>query len=113
MRNRVYIPTTCLAAGMMAVSAGGGPLEVDAAYPLADVTEMPHLNFIRFRGIGDSLLEEEEEEEEPYFDASMSSTYTAYLGKTATLTCVVHAARSDKSVSANAEYCFLFRAIAV
>ncbi|XP_047485413.1 zwei Ig domain protein zig-8-like [Penaeus chinensis] len=86
---------------MMAVSAGGGPLEVDAAYPLADVTEMPHLNFIRFRGIGDSLLEEEEEEEEevPYFDASMSSTYTAYLGKTATLTCVVHAARSDKSVS--------------
>ncbi|KAK8747638.1 hypothetical protein OTU49_016510, partial [Cherax quadricarinatus] len=42
---------------------------------------------------------EDEDEEEPYFDASMSPTYTAYLGKTATLTCIVHAAKSDKSVS--------------
>ncbi|XP_066984177.1 zwei Ig domain protein zig-8-like isoform X1 [Macrobrachium rosenbergii] len=29
----------------------------------------------------------------------MSPTYTAYLGKTATLTCIVHATKSDKSVS--------------
>ncbi|XP_042230940.1 limbic system-associated membrane protein-like [Homarus americanus] len=29
----------------------------------------------------------------------MAPTYTAYLGKTATLTCIVHAASSDKSVS--------------
>ncbi|CAL4219639.1 unnamed protein product, partial [Meganyctiphanes norvegica] len=40
----------------------------------------------------------EEEDDMPYFDASMIHTYTAYLGKMATLTCIVHAAQSDKSV---------------
>ena len=34
-----------------------------------------------------------------YFDASMESEKIAYLGKTATLSCVVHHAPSDKSVS--------------
>ncbi|XP_076055282.1 zwei Ig domain protein zig-8-like [Oratosquilla oratoria] len=38
-------------------------------------------------------------DEEPYFDVAMNPTYTAYLGKEATLTCIVHAAKSDKSVS--------------
>ena len=37
--------------------------------------------------------------EESYFDSSMLPTHTAYLGKTAVLTCIVHAAKSDKSVS--------------
>ncbi|XP_047485519.1 zwei Ig domain protein zig-8-like [Penaeus chinensis] len=81
---------------MTAASVGGGPQEVDAAYPLSGVTELPPINFLRFRRVGDTLLVEEEQ---PYFDSSMSSTYTAYLGKTATLTCIVHASRTDKSVS--------------
>ena len=39
------------------------------------------------------------EEEEPYFDASMKPNYTAYIGKSAIMTCIVHAAKTDKSVS--------------
>ena len=37
--------------------------------------------------------------EESYFDSTMQPTHTAYLGKTATLSCVVHDAKSDRSVS--------------
>ena len=40
-------------------------------------------------------------EEASYFDSSMQSSKTAYLGKFATLTCVVHGARTDRSVSLN------------
>ena len=40
-----------------------------------------------------------EEEEEPYFDASMKPTYTAYIGKNAVMTCIVHAVKNAKSVS--------------
>ena len=38
-------------------------------------------------------------QEASYFDSSMQSSKTAYLGKFATLTCVVHGARTDRSVS--------------
>ncbi|XP_069970250.1 limbic system-associated membrane protein-like [Penaeus vannamei] len=61
------------------------------------MTELPPVTQTRFTAVRDPTLVLEEEE--PYFDMSMSPTQTAYLGKTATLTCVVHAARNDKSVS--------------
>ncbi|XP_068249054.1 zwei Ig domain protein zig-8-like [Palaemon carinicauda] len=102
--------------GALSMSATGGPSEVDRAYPLDGQKKLTPLDF-------PSLTEDEDEQEpddwreetstkdynvsaeeerggeEPYFDASMSPTYTAYLGKTATLTCIVHATKSDKSVS--------------
>lgn len=93
--------------GALAASASGGPEEVEVAYPLAGITEGTPSSYIRLTGVAedeeedeDGRLDEDGEdiEEEPYFDASMSPTYTAYLGKTATLTCIVHAAKSDKSV---------------
>lgn len=79
---------------------------MEVAYPLAGITEGTQGSYIRLTGVADGEEKEEDEmgevddevEEEPYFDASMSPTYTAYLGKTATLTCIVHAAKSDKSV---------------
>lgn len=79
---------------------------MEVAYPLAGITEGTQGSYIRLTGVADDDEEDEdgmnevddEVEEEPYFDASMSPTYTAYLGKTATLTCIVHAAKSDKSV---------------
>ncbi|XP_042882701.1 zwei Ig domain protein zig-8-like [Penaeus japonicus] len=83
--------------GIWAVSAGGGSEEVDTTRIPADVTEVPNVSRVRQDEV--SATEGMEQDEEPYFDASMSSLYTAYLGKTATLTCVVHAARTDKSVS--------------
>ncbi|XP_069166915.1 zwei Ig domain protein zig-8 [Procambarus clarkii] len=95
--------------GLLTVSACGGPEDVEAAYPLTEVTELTPLDHTSLTGAltaddeddeAERLEDEEDEdEEEPYFDASMSPTYTAYLGKTATLTCIVHAAKSDKSVS--------------
>lgn len=91
---------------MLAAGASGGPEEVEAAYPLTGITESTQGSYIRLTGVAEGVEEDEmdevdeEVEEEPYFDASMSPTYTAYLGKTATLTCIVHAARSDKSVRA-------------
>ncbi|XP_063843322.1 zwei Ig domain protein zig-8-like isoform X1 [Scylla paramamosain] len=100
-----YLPSS---SGALAASASGGPEEVEVAYPLAGITEGTPSSYIRLTGVAedeeedeDGRLDEDGEdiEEEPYFDASMSPTYTAYLGKTATLTCIVHAAKSDKSVS--------------
>lgn len=35
----------------------------------------------------------------PYFDDDMNSSYSAYLGKTVQLSCVVHAVINPKSVS--------------
>lgn len=94
--------------GALAAGASGGPEEVEAAYPLAGITEGTPSSYIRLTGVAEDDEEDDEDgrmgedgediEEEPYFDASMSPTYTAYLGKTATLTCIVHAAKSDKSV---------------
>lgn len=79
---------------------------MEAAYPLTGITEGTQGSYIRLTGVAEDEEEEDDGledvdddvEEEPYFDASMSPTYTAYLGKTATLTCIVHAAKSDKSV---------------
>lgn len=89
------------------MGASGGLEEDEVAYPLAGITESTQGSYVRLTGVAveeeevnENGLEEDdvEVEEEPYFDASMSPTYTAYLGKTATLTCIVHAAKSDKSV---------------
>ncbi|KAF2362599.1 Immunoglobulin I-set [Trinorchestia longiramus] len=49
--------------------------------------------------MAEAAEQQEAMEEESYFDSSMRPTHTAYLGKTAVLTCIVHAVKSDKSVS--------------
>ncbi|XP_037803433.1 zwei Ig domain protein zig-8-like [Penaeus monodon] len=85
---------------VLAVCGGQGPEEEEdfTTLPPANETDLPLVTPTRFTAAKDTqaapLLEEE-----PYFDASMTATYTGYLGKTATLTCIVHAAKNDKSVS--------------
>nr|XP_027238385.1 uncharacterized protein LOC113829412 [Penaeus vannamei] len=85
---------------VLAVCGGQGPEEEEdfTTFPSANETDLPPVTPTRFTAAKDTqeapLLEEE-----PYFDASMTATYTGYLGKTATLTCIVHAAKNDKSVS--------------
>ncbi|XP_070000368.1 zwei Ig domain protein zig-8 [Penaeus vannamei] len=83
--------------GIWAVSAGGGSEGVTTTRIPDGVTVLPNVSRVSLEEV--SAKEGSGKREEPYFDASMSSLYTAYLGKTATLTCVVHAAKTDKSVS--------------
>lgn len=79
--------------------AGDGPDDGETVEPQLNMTDLPPVTQTRFTAVRDPLLLLEEEE--PYFDLAMSAAQTAYLGKTATLTCVVHAAKTDKSVRTN------------
>ncbi|XP_063600693.1 uncharacterized protein LOC134776869 [Penaeus indicus] len=79
----------------MAACAEEGAEGEQTEGPSLNMTDLPPVTQTRFTAVRDPTLVLEEEE--PYFDMSMSPTQTAYLGKTATLTCVVHAAKNDKS----------------
>ncbi|XP_047488132.1 uncharacterized protein LOC125038636 [Penaeus chinensis] len=80
---------------VMAACAEEGAEGEQTEGPSLNMTDLPPVTQTRFTAVRDPTLVLEEEE--PYFDMSMSPTQTAYLGKTATLTCLVHAAKNDKS----------------
>ncbi|XP_042855674.1 limbic system-associated membrane protein-like, partial [Penaeus japonicus] len=86
-----------LVMGVLAACAEEGADVGQTEDPPLNMTELPPVTQTRFTAVRDPALVLEEEE--PYFDLSMSPAQTAYLGKTATLTCVVHAAMNDRSVS--------------